>query len=105
LSILKSTIVFFGDLEPYPSVLDVLEDVLTWLHGCHPRHQWDEPFFKGNSLAVVRDDQDYPENVKEIIRQVQAYIFTRRIRVKAPLGAPRWRTFTAARGQKSSGGW
>eukprot|EP00434_Breviolum_minutum_P034673 symbB.v1.2.030691.t3/scaffold3488.1/size55655/5 len=28
------------------------------------------------------DPEDYPENVKEIVRQVQAYIFTRRIRVK-----------------------
>ena len=39
---------FFGDLEPYPSVL---EDVLTWLHGCHPRHQWDEPFFAGELIG------------------------------------------------------
>ena len=62
-------------------------------------------FSPGNSLAVVKrdDHQDYPENVKEIIRQVQAYIFTRRIRVKAPKGAAPWRTLTMR--QKSSGCW
>lgn len=81
--------------------------------GCSHLAAWLSPqtsmgwafFSPGNSLAVVKrdDHQDYPENVKEIIRQVQAYIFTRRIRVKAPKGAAPWRTLTMR--QKSSGCW
>ena len=45
----------------------------------------DTLFFFFSSIFYLiprRKIQDYPENVKEIIHKVQAYIFTRRIRVK-----------------------
>lgn len=58
---------------------------LTTVRGfpTHPMQAWGAPSNKEVvPSSTFMEPEDYPENVKEIIRQVQAYIFTRRIRVK-----------------------
>eukprot|EP00435_Cladocopium_sp_Y103_P010955 s1774_g2.t2 len=58
---------------------------LTTVRGfpTQPMQAWGAPSNKEVvPSSTFMEPEDYPENVKEIIRQVQAYIFTRRIRVK-----------------------
>mmetsp|Transcript_15988 Transcript_15988/g.37889 ORF Transcript_15988/g.37889 Transcript_15988/m.37889 type:complete len:551 (-) Transcript_15988:65-1717(-) len=42
-----------------------------------PKHAWEAP-----QAAPGQHDEDFPEEVRDILREIQAYVFTRRIRAK-----------------------